>query len=401
MRICLHDFSGHPFQVELARRLAARGHDVVHVSSAEYVSGKGDLTAEDGQRLSFVRIEVDRPYEKHSPRARVTWERAYAAATIEQLTGGDFDVFIACNIPLLANHRISRWARRHGLPWVFWHQDVYSAAMSDELRTRLPAPLAAVGARVLDRMESYIARRAGHVVAIGDAFTAVYDGWGVDPVNVSVVPNWAPLDRIFPVERDNRRSADLFPSDPDLRLVYAGTLGRKHNPDLLAQLVDQLATRDCDAHMVVVSEGDGADLVAASSAAAAGHLTVFGFQPAEDLPEVLSSADVLVALLEPDATRFSIPSKVLSYMAAGRPIVGLMPQDNPAASDIEQTGGLVVPPTTQGVAEAADWIASLAQDRGRIVEVGQRSRELAEARFDAEKVATTFDQILRRSARGS
>ena len=69
------------------------------------------------------------------------------------------------------------------------------------------------------------------------------------------------------------------------------------------------------------------------------------FQPAEDLPSVLSSADVLVALLEPDATKFSIPSKVLSYMAAGRPIVGLMPSDNPAAADITDCGGMVTDPT--------------------------------------------------------
>jgi hypothetical protein len=28
MKVVLHDFAGHPFQAELSRRLAARGHDV-------------------------------------------------------------------------------------------------------------------------------------------------------------------------------------------------------------------------------------------------------------------------------------------------------------------------------------------------------------------------------------
>jgi len=30
MRIGIHDFSGHPFQVQLSRELASRGHEVVH-----------------------------------------------------------------------------------------------------------------------------------------------------------------------------------------------------------------------------------------------------------------------------------------------------------------------------------------------------------------------------------
>ncbi|RYJ01060.1 MAG: glycosyltransferase WbuB, partial [Actinomycetales bacterium] len=40
MKVVVHDFSGHPFQVQLSRELARRGHDVVHSSCAAYVSGR-------------------------------------------------------------------------------------------------------------------------------------------------------------------------------------------------------------------------------------------------------------------------------------------------------------------------------------------------------------------------
>ena len=36
MRILVHDFSGHPFQMQLSRELARRGHDVLHVDCASY-----------------------------------------------------------------------------------------------------------------------------------------------------------------------------------------------------------------------------------------------------------------------------------------------------------------------------------------------------------------------------
>ena len=51
------------------------------------------------------------------------------------------------------------------------------------------------------------------------------------------------------------------------------------------------------------------------------------YQPFGRLSEVLASADVLVALLESDAGAYSVPSKVLTYLAAGRPILGAIPAE--------------------------------------------------------------------------
>src|SRR5450631_3453912 len=42
-RILLNDYCGHPFQVELSRELARRGHEVLHVYSADDQTPKGDL----------------------------------------------------------------------------------------------------------------------------------------------------------------------------------------------------------------------------------------------------------------------------------------------------------------------------------------------------------------------
>jgi hypothetical protein len=41
MRIAVCDYCGHPFQVQLSRQLARRGHDVLHLHSADFVTPKG------------------------------------------------------------------------------------------------------------------------------------------------------------------------------------------------------------------------------------------------------------------------------------------------------------------------------------------------------------------------
>ncbi|WP_420113636.1 glycosyltransferase family 4 protein, partial [Pseudactinotalea sp.] len=400
MRILVHDFSGHPFQAELSRALAAKGHTVEHLHAEQYVSGKGHLEAleDDAPGLSFFGLKLDLPFAKYSPWTRLRFERAYGKAWIERQRTREDDVVIASNVPLVSLFRFARWARRAQQPWVMWHQDVYSVGLADELRRRFPRPLAAIGAKVLDAMEAYCARGAAHVVAIGDGFTDTYRRWSVPEEDVSVIPNWAPLDKVFPVERENPRSTDLFPAKDALRLLYAGTLGRKHNPMLLVDILQATRNRGVPASLTVVSEGEGADDLREAAAANPDlDLRVLPFQPAGDLPDVLGSADVLVALLEPDATAFSIPSKVLSYMAAGRPILGLMPEDNPAALDVLATGGHVGPPTCDGAEGAIEWLEKLHAAPESVEVIGSRARSVAEEKFDLELIAGQFTSILARS----
>lgn len=397
MDIVVHDFSGHPFQAELARRLAARGHRVVHLSSAEYVSGKGLLErrADDPPGLTFDQISVGRPFPKYSPTQRSRWELAYGKATSTYLKDWP-GVVITCNVPLLAMTRFVRAARRRKLPWVFWHQDIYSAAMGDELRRRLPGVVAAPAAATFTRMEAWCARAAGHIVAIGDAFTRVYPNWGIDADRVSVIPNWAPLEDIVPTDRDTATATSIFPdAGESLRLLYAGTLGRKHNPLLLVELLRNARAAGVDATLTVVSQGEAADdLAEAARADRSLPLRVVPFQPAEILAEVLGSADVLVGLLEPEATEFSIPSKVLSYMAAGRPILGLMPATNPAAADITACGGFVADPTADGAQRGAAWLAEVGSDAEQLAQIGKATRAVAETRFNPDRITTQFEKLL-------
>ena len=240
------------------------------------------------------------------------------------------------------------------------------------------------------------------MVAIGEEFRLAYERWGLDTGHVSVIPNWAPLAEIVPRPRGNAWAAAHLPPGPELRLLYAGTLGRKHNPLLLADLLRSALAAGLPVRLIVASEGDGIEMLRADL-----HqgpelpVTLLPFQPAADLPDMLGSADVLVTILEPEASRFSIPSKVLSSLAAGRPLLGLMPEDNPAAADILEARGYVGPPTESGVAGAVAWLRNLYQDPAAADELGDRGRALAESRFGIVPIADQFEEVLRRALPGA
>ncbi len=397
MRINVHDFSGHPFQVQLSRELAARGHEVEHTYCAQYVTGRGrlDVLASDPPTLRITALRAATPLHKYEARPRIRFELGYARAWRTFRAGRQFDATIACNLPLLSQARAQLSLQRRHEPWILWHQDIYSQAIIEELRRRYPgaAPLLAP---LVVRLERRQVRTADHVVAISDSFVDKYAAWGLAATHVSVIPNWAPLDDIRPTTRDNLWAREVgLPAD-GLRLLYSGTLGRKHNPLLLVQLLDALAARGRDATLTVCSEGVGADdLIRAATART--DVRVLGFQPAERLAEVLSSADLTIALLETDASNYSVPSKVLSYLAGGRAVVGFMPAGNPAASDIVNAGGHVSAPTPAGVEDAARWIDTTVNDQ--LAARGRQARTYAEERFDISTVADRFERLLHDVAR--
>jgi glycosyltransferase involved in cell wall biosynthesis len=399
MRVNVHDYSGHPFQVQLSRELAARGHEVLHNYAAQYVSGHGRLTCtpDDPPTLRIEPVHARSPLVKYSPLRRIRFELDYAGAWQDMLDREPFDVVVSCNVPLFAVARMRRYFERRRQPWVFWHQDIYSLAIGAEATRRLPGPLATAARRAVEAMEARQVGSADGVVAITDAMTAQYRAWGLPASHAAVIPNWAPIDDIAPVARDNAWVAENGLPEGPLRLLYAGTLGRKHNPLLLLQMLDGIRARGVDAMLVVASEGEGADDLAAAAGERA-DVRVVGYQPAERFSEVLSSADAVVALLEPDAGRFSVPSKVLSYLSAGRAILALLPADNPAADDVRAAGGYVGPPDAAGAVGAADWIVRTTKDPAALEGIGLRARALAEDRFDIARIADRFEQAFERAA---
>jgi glycosyltransferase involved in cell wall biosynthesis len=189
-----------------------------------------------------------------------------------------------------------------------------------------------------------------------------------------------------------------LPSGPIV--LYSGTLGLKHDPALLLDLALELRTTRPDARVVVVSQGKGRDwLEQALRRNDAENLILLDYQAYEDVPDVLASADILVALLEPDASRYSVPSKVLTYMCASRPIVAVMPPDNSVAQILRDSGaGIVIPPTQRDAFPAT--VASLLGDAYRRDSLGCAARSYAERTFSPDPIGARFEEVMASVAGG-
>ncbi|GGS58019.1 glycosyltransferase family 4 protein [Streptomyces cinerochromogenes] len=394
MRILVHDYSGHPFQAQLSRELARRGHQVVHSTCTAYVSGKGDL-ASDVPGLRFATIGDGVRLRKEAYVRRLGQETRLGLELARQVRRERPDVALLSNLPVPVLVATAAVLRRLRIPWVLWHQDVTAVALESFAAGGVARSMG-LAAKVFGAGEKWSARQAAAVVVIADSFVRVHERWGTAG-KVTVIPNWAPLDEIVPVERANAWSAE-HGLDGVRTVLYSGTLGLKHNPELLVRLAERLRDQGSPVRLVVVNDGPAVPVLRDAAAARGVELTLLPFQPYERLSEVLGTGDVLVVLLDPDAGQFSVPSKTLSYLCAGRPVLGLMPADNLAARLLRQAGSAVFPPGEQALGAAATWVRDLLADPARAERLGKESRALAEREFALESCASRFETILQDAA---
>ncbi len=394
MRIVVNDYSGHPFQIELSRELARRRHDVLHLYSADFQTPKGDLIRKPDDPAGFAikGIALGEPFQKYDFVRRRGQEIRYAHLISAELKVFRPDVVIASNNPLDAQWRIQNYCRGARIPFAFWLQDIYSNAIKSILSAKIPVAGHLIGA-FYQALEQRLLRRSARVVAITTDFLPQLDAWGVAANRIAVIENWAPKDKISAGARDNAWRAEQGLGDSKL-VIYTGTLGLKHNPDLILAAARKFAASGEDVKVVVASEGPQIDyLRKAALAEGLSNLILLPFQPFEKYGDVLAAADVLIAMIEPDAAAYSVPSKILSYHCSGRAIVLSAAKSNLAAKIITGAGsGIVAAPGDASSFVGA--IATLLDDDAQRRACGARARAYADKTFDLITIGAKFETLL-------
>ena len=117
-----------------------------------------------------------------------------------------------------------------------------------------------------------------------------------------------------------------------------GTIGYVSGAEILIEAARVLKSRR-DILILCVGGGPLRDRLADTAARERlDNLRFLPFQPAEDLDQVQATADIGLVTLLSDAGKTSVPSKVLGYLAAGRPVVASVAADSDTAKMVEEAG---------------------------------------------------------------
>lgn len=380
MKILVSDYAGHPFQIQLARQLGALGHEVAHVYFAGFQTPKGDLQPrkDDPRGFSIRPVTLKENFDKQGFLKRRAQEADVGKRVGKMIREYRPDVVLSANAPLDAQRSILRASRRTGAKFVFWVQDIYSEAIKTILHKKFGFAGRQI-ARYYQRLEASMLQASDLIVAISDDFSDYLRDHRIS-TRIVVVENWAPITDFLRPEATAKRSDGRF------RFVYAGTLGYKHDPRMLL-----LLAKDTDAEVHVYSEGPGADYLRQHAGLLPdGKLVVSDWVPFEDLGRTLGKADALVAFIDSDASRYSVPSKVLSYLCVGKPLLLSVPEDNLSARIVlrEEAGLVAAPGQHREFVEKARWLMAAPEV---CTWMGANGRAYAERAFQIENIALKFE----------
>ena len=207
---------------------------------------------------------------------------------------------------------------------------------------------------------------------------------------VEVIPNFVDTKRITPMTHDNayRKEHDL---EGKIVVMYAGNVGLSQSLELVTAAARSMRDRD---DVVFVINGGGSALAGLRKDAADLSNVVFvPYQPPDRLGEVLAAADIHVVPLKRGLAKASVPSKLYSVLAAGRPVLASVDPDTEVDRTIRRAGaGLCVPPD-----DAPRFIAALRSlidapdDR---VAMGASGRRFVEGWVSPQAVASQYDDLL-------
>jgi colanic acid biosynthesis glycosyl transferase WcaI len=182
--------------------------------------------------------------------------------------------------------------------------------------------------------------------------------------------------------------------DPDAFVIlHAGNIGDKQRLELLVQAAKRLEGHN-EIQFVIAGEGARKQAVAREAARLrADRVRFLPLQPEEDFPRMLAAADVLALHQHAGVTDSAIPSKMLTYLASGRPIVSTAAPESGTRRIMELAEcGLAVEP--ENPAAFAEAILKLFEDRNLRARCGASGRSFVHKNFSREGVLSRVESLL-------
>ena len=393
MKILVNDYAGHPFQIDLSRNLAAKGYNILHVYCSSVQSPRGNIEKEpnDSPNFNVLGLKLSKQINKGAFFERRRLEVEYGKSLVREIERFLPDVLIVSNTPIDAQSIIWKVCEKKNIPIVYWLQDIQSIAIKKIIGSKIPIIGRFLAKYYFEKEKSQLLK-SRHIVSISEGFNDVLQSWGIRKESTSYIPNWAPINEISVVNKDNDWSKKYGLSNKKV-VLYSGTLGFKHNPDLIKKLSLILRKQE-NAILVVISEGIGQEyLKKEKEQLNLGNLLLLPFQDFKEMSQVMASADVLIAILEKDAGVFSVPSKILTYLCSQRPIVLSVPLDNLSSEIVKSANaGVVVEPDKEEL--FIDEIIKLLNNESQKKLLGENGRLFAENNFKIENIVSKFERVI-------
>jgi glycosyltransferase involved in cell wall biosynthesis len=369
-----------PYAGQIAEGLVAAGARVSAVAGVPHypawrIPAEYRWALRRRERLAGVDVLRLRHYvpSRQSALRRGLYEGTFLAQALTTRLTPPPQIVLAISPSLSSAAAGMRIARRYGVPCVLLVQDLMGAAAAQSgIRG------GGTVARLTDRAERSLLSKAAAVAVIHESFVPSVRSMGVAAERIHVVPNWT---HIGAATGDRQRvRAEMGWAADETVMLHAGNMGLKQGLEVVVDAARRALK--LPHHLRFVLMGDGNQRAHLEQIGAGlPNLTVVPPVPGDGFPDVLNAADVLLVTQRASVLDMSVPSKLTSYFAAGRPVLAAVAPDGGTAVEIERSGAgvLVIPEDPGALLDAALSLRAAPDKRESL---GRNGQAYAAARLD-------------------
>ncbi len=331
--VCQHYYPEN-FQITpIAEQLAADGFEVTVLAGLpNYPLGVVPEEYKHGHRDEWINgVHILRSFEI-GRRKGISWLAAnYVSFMLSALykvgrLKEEYDlVFIYQLSPILMALPGLKYARQHKIPVLLYCCDQWPESLKVYIKSERNLLF-----RVMKRVSRYVYSSADRVLCQSPSFVDyLVQTHGLDRDRLEYLPAFAD---------ESYLEEDFTPAGDTVDFVFMGNLG--YAQDLLSVVKAVEKIRDVPGFMVHFV-GDGSCLGKLKEAVkekGLGDIVMFyGRRPVEEMPEFYRLADAcLLSLTAENQIGYTLPAKMQGYMAAGKPVIGMI--NGSAAKVIEESG---------------------------------------------------------------
>ena len=386
-----------PYTSDMAEHLAASGHRITVITGFAHYPAWRHEPDEHRMRAVESRGGVRVIRRRHYvPRSQSAIRRAAYEGTFlvhGALSRPERPDVVFGVIPSLSGGLLARYfaARAHA-PYGLIFQDLMAPAAR---QSGIGGGSRVAGAT--STLERWATAKARTVAIASENFRPYLREIGVDESRIFDLPNWSHLGAPT-ADRTATREQLGWPPDHSV-VLHAGNMGLKQG---LEQVVEAARRADALAAPVLfVLMGEGSQRAALEAhAKRIERLRFLPFQPEADVPNILDAADLLLVSERPTVIDMSLPSKLTSYFAAGRPIVAAVPPQGSTAREILQAGAGVIVPIGDPE-ELNRVVGQIRDDPEWASRMGAAGREYARSALDLNKARLRIDRLVESTLGGA
>lgn len=368
---------------DICEELVRRGHDVTVVTGLpNYPMGEIYEGYRNGKKRKEVLngVKVHRCFtigRKHGIIRRFLnyYSFAFSSTSYVRKWKADYDVvFVNQLSPVMMARAAMEYKKKHGAPVVLYCLDLW------------PESLIAGGIerdsiiyKFFHRVSKKIYQQADKILVTSRLFARYFEKeFGIS--DTEYLPQYA--ETIFTPEQCKKAE------DGWIDLMFAGNMGAAQSIDTIIKAAKLLAdVPNIRWHIV----GDGSESQRLQAMAQKmGQVIFHGRKPLEEMPKYYAMADAMLITMRKDPVlSLTLPGKVQTYMAAGKPILGAI--DGETSWVIEEAACGIC-----GSAEDAEALAEnikifIKMDRAKL---GRNARKYYDGHFNKERFIDRLEAVL-------